>query len=468
MSSRPARCIVHVNEADAGGGAQVIARSMVQAARSAGRESWLLVNRKLTDDSAVLPLPDSGGGSVLWRGACRALARFSRRLPYRLGHPLERSARLAEQPVDAVDWMWGREPFHRPHTRKILELSPRSPDVLHAHNLHHGYFDLRVLPHVSRRVPLVLTLHDEWLLTGHCAGTMGCERWTTGCGQCPDLDRYPPLRRDNTAANWRRKADIFKDSRLFVSTPSQWLMARVDRSMVAPAIAERRVIPNGIDTAAFQAGDRAAARSRLRLPDDAHVVLFSANSMRSNAFKDYPTIRQAVRRLTQAFPDRDVILLALGDAGDDPEAADLDVRFLGLTNDQRLIQDAYHAADLYLHAAHTDNFPTTILEALASGLPVVATAVGGIPEQIRALDLPGCDTTNPHTVSGNETGVLVPHRDDGAMARAAETLLTQDDLRHRLSENARRDARDRYDLSVQTRAFMDWYDEIVDRFGRPT
>ncbi len=463
MRQPPAQRILHINEADAGGGAQVIARTMMQAARAADRESWLLVNRKLTEDPAVLPIPRSGGGPAAWRSTCQALAGLGDRLPGRPGRAFGRAARLAEQPFDALDWLWGREPFHRPLTRRLTEIAPGRPDLIHAHNLHHAYFDLRALPELSKRAPLVMTLHDEWLLTGHCAGTIGCDKWRHGCGGCPDLGRYPPLRRDRTAANWRRKAEIYKRSRLFVSTPSQWLMSRVEESMLAQGIAERRVIHNGIDTATFRTGDRQAARQRFDLPADAYVLLFAANGMKSNIYKDYPTIREALRQLTRTVPDRQVVLLALGDEAGDPEADGVDIRFLGLTNRQDVVRDAYKAADLYLHAARSDNFPTTILEALAAGRPVVATAVGGIPEQIRSLALPGSDTTQSTVPLEQATGTLVEKGDATAMAAASRALLTDPSLRSRLAANAARDAQDRFDIAVQTRAYLDWYDELVER-----
>src|SRR5437773_269549 len=75
-------------------------------------------------------------------------------------HPrLERLARAARDPHVAWDFVRGREDFRWPATRRLLDLSPGVPDVLHLHNLHGAYFDLRRLPRLAGAIPTVLTLH---------------------------------------------------------------------------------------------------------------------------------------------------------------------------------------------------------------------------------------------------------------------------------------------------------------------
>src|SRR5207249_2562667 len=135
-----------------------------------------------------------------------------------------RIAGALADPAARIDYHLGREDFRFPGTRELLSLTPEPPDVFHAHNLHGGYFDLRLLPALSRRSPFVLTLHDAWLLSGHCAHSLDCERWLGGCGACPDLSLYPAVKRDATAQNWQQKRRIYADARLHVATPSRWLM----------------------------------------------------------------------------------------------------------------------------------------------------------------------------------------------------------------------------------------------------
>ena len=151
---------------------------------------------------------------------------------------------------------------------------------MHMHNLHGGYFDLRELPYLTHRVPTVITLHDAWMLTGHCAHWFDCDRWRTGCGECPHLDTHPALLRDKSAFNWRRKRGIYERSDLRLATPAQWLADRIGESMLGVPTEEIRVIPQGIDLAVFRPGDRSLARRELGLDDDLFVALFVGNLTR--------------------------------------------------------------------------------------------------------------------------------------------------------------------------------------------
>ncbi len=121
----------------------------------------------------------------------------------------------------------------------------------------------------------------------------------------------------------------------------------------------------------------------------------------------------------------------------------------------------YQAADVYLHAARAENLATTILEALATGLPVVATAVGGIPEEVRSLaGAPGA-WNGPAIGADEATGVLVAPGDAAGMSAAAAAILGDDALRARLGANAARDAAERFDLERQLDDTIDWYREII-------
>jgi glycosyltransferase involved in cell wall biosynthesis len=310
--------------------------------------------------------------------------------------------------------------------------------------LHGRFFDLRALPGFD--MPIVFTLHDAWLLSGHCAHSFDCDRWRTGCGHCPDLRIYPAIRRDATAYNFRRKQRIYRQTRLYISTPCQWLMDKVQQSMLADSVIEAKVIPYGVDLDIFAPGDKSSARAMLNLPQDARILLFSASSIRKNDFKDYDTMRAAVKVVAEKTENERVIFLALGEDGPpEPLSPQVEIRFVPFVSDLNLIADYYRAADVYIHAARADTFPNAVLESLACGTPVIGSDVGGIPEE----------------VNHEKSGMLVPVGDAAAMAAGIIRLLEDDGLRASMGQNAASDARHRFDLSRQIDAHLNWYAEIV-------
>ncbi len=431
--------IVQVCTYDKGGGAENVARGLLSAYRERGYPAMLVVGRKLGDDPDVRELSE-GAPALRW---ARLRARLDRRL--------------------------GWEHFSFPATRRLPALVPDSPAVLHGHNLHGGflpgggYFDLRALPWLSSRVPVFLTLHDAWLLTGHCAHSLDCERWRTGCGSCPYLDLYPAVRRDATAHNFRRKRRIYRRSDLYVATPSRWLMERVEASMLRPAVREARVIPNGIDLKVFRPGDRDAARAALGLPPKATVLLSVANALSANPWKDYACLRRAVALAGERLSEGELVFVVLGDTPPDTSLGKARVLGYPFTDDLDRVRRTYQAADLFVHAAKAETFPTTVLEALASGVPVVATATGGTVEQVRSLDLDIASRAGLETLAGAKTatGVLVSEGEPGALAMAIATLLGNRNLYAAVAENAVRDARERFDLEKQAQAYLDWYHEAA-------
>lgn len=435
--------ILQVNTEDRGGGAANVAWGLFRGYRARGHEAWMAVGRRRFQDPNVFELPNEQSRNWwarLGREQSRRLFSSSARGAWRLGKTMG----LLSEPLRELERFCGREDFDFPATRKLLELTPNPPDVLHCHNLHGGYFDLRMLPALSNMLPLVWTLHDAWAVSGHCAHSFDCDRWQTGCGKCPDLGIPPSIPRDGTAYNWRRKGDIYGRSRVFVVTPSRWLMEKVERSMLRPLAS--RVIPYGIDLAVFRPGNREEARRQLKLPADALILVFAvAGEARTKVWRDYHTLEAAIRTVSTRYYDRRVIFLCLGSAEKTEMIGNAEARFIPYQHDQTIVATYYRAADIYVHAAKADTFPNVILEALACGTPVVASAVGGIPEQ----------------VEDGITGFLAAAGDPGAMANCIDQVFKDEILRRRMSAAAADSAHRRFDLNRQVDQYLKVYGEAI-------
>jgi glycosyltransferase involved in cell wall biosynthesis len=441
--------ILQVSTSDGRGGAEKVAYNLHRAYLARGYPAWLAVGYKRMDDDHVLIIPNDAYRSAwarFWLRAGWALDPLVRRVK-EAGRLQRWISKGVGQPRRLWTILQGHEDLDFPATWRLLDLVPERPDIVHCHNLHGGYFDLRALPWLSRQVPVVLTLHDAWLLSGHCAHSFDCERWKTGCGQCPDLSIYPAVKRDATAYNWRRKRDIYAQSRLYVATPSRWLMRKVEQSMLAPAVQEARVIPNGIDLSVFRtAADRGAVRAALGLPQDAKILLFAANGIRRSLWRDFEMMRSAVARVAERMGGQSVLFLALGEDAVPERIGRATVQFVPYQKDPKVVARYYQASDVYVHAARADTFPNTVLEALACGTPVVATAVGGIPEQ----------------VGEGRTGFLVSPGDADGMASRIVAILEGEDLRGRLIREAVRQAQERFGLERQVGEYFLWYHDILD------
>ena len=464
--------IAQLNTYDFAGGAERVSRELHREYVRRGEDSWLLVGCKRGSEEGVVEIPNTSARSRwarAWSAAANAVAplhhgqispswRVRRSLTRAIGEPDRSLARAL-----------GREDFDFPGSHRLSDLMPWPPDVIHAHNLHGavlpdgGYFDLRLLPTLSRSRPFVLTLHDAWLLSGHCGHSFECPRWEIGCGHCPDLTIYPAVRRDATAWNWQRKQRIYTESSLNLATPCTWLMRRVERSMLWAGVAEARVIPHGVDLTVFRpATDPDAVRRELGFPPGARVLLFAANGIRQNEWKDFRTLRAAVALVAERLRD-EVVFVALGERAPSEHLGRAEIRFVPYESDAYRVARYYQASHLYVHAALAETFPNSILEALACGVPVVASAVGGVPEQVNPIERRGGQAAA--NGRGAPTGALVEPRDPQALADAIELCLKDEALRRELGANAAADAAARFDLEREVDDYLAWYRELVERRG---
>jgi len=154
-----------------------------------------------------------------------------------------------------------------------------------------------------------------------------------------------------------------------ITAPSQWL-ADMSKKITGQ---ECVFLPNPIDLKIFSPGDRVAVRRRWGLPEEGLVILAGADSL-ADPRKGFDLLREgwgSARR-------HGCTLALFGRHGENRPGE----RYLGnLTTDEEMVA-AYRAADLYVHPARMENAPCTIQESLACGTPVLAFAVGGIPEMV--------------------------------------------------------------------------------------
>lgn len=431
--------ILQVSTSDTGGGAERVALDLHAEYRARELDASLALGMVTAGCAGCVEIPNDAYRSTLTRAIVGRLPEPSSGAALRV----RQLGRAVAEPVRALRHLRGRDDFDYPATAHLAELVTPSPDVLHLHNVHGGYFDLGALPELSARTPTVVTLHDTWLLSGHCAYSLDCDQWLGGCGSCPYPANPPAMHRDASAANWRAKRDIMRRSRLHVVGPSRWILDEATRSILAPAMVSTTLIRNGVDQTVFRPGDRKAARASLGLPSDALVIMFAANSL-TNAYKDFPTLLAALPRVAERTA-RPVILLALGGKEPLPGLDERSVRLVPYTTDRTLLAEHLHAADVFVHATRADNYPLTTLEAQSCGVPVVVTDVGGAAETV----VPGV------------TGCTYPPGDTEALSRVLGELLGDDERRARMGDAALGHAAVHHSASRMADEYLGLYGRIL-------
>lgn len=225
-------------------------------------------------------------------------------------------------------------------------------------------------------------------------------------------------------------------------------MDQVEKSVITTGVIDARVINNGIDTRLFKPAPKEQARLALSLPMDARILMFvSAKKIKNHPFKDYRTISESLQIVEKKVePSLPVLLLALGQEGQTEKKGNVEIRFLPYVKERSDMALIYQAADLYVHAAKADVFPNSVLEALACGTPVVATAVGGIPEQ----------------VEDGQSGILTKPADPNDMANAILSLLENDPLRSKMGNFAAEIVQKKFTLDHQVKQYLEWYQQILE------
>lgn len=318
------------------------------------------------------------------------------------------------------------------------------PDIIHLHNVHGYYLNLeilfRYLKESNRRI--IWTLHDCWTFTGHCSHFeyIGCNKWQTGCYKCEQLNEYPKsMGKDNSVFNYAKKKELFTGfENLTLVTPSQWLKDRVSQSFMKEY--HTIVVPTGIDLDTFSPVEEAV--------DEDNLIFNLRNSLNirgkklllgvANPWRERKGLLQ-FETLAKTIDDNYVIvLLGLNDS----QLNELPESIVGLahTDSVRELAALYSMADIYVNLTLEDTFPTTNLEALACGTPVVTFKAGGAAESI--------DDT---------CGIAVERNSIQGVVAAIDKILSQRGINYTV-ENCLRRARI-YDREYR---FMEYIQEVYE------
>jgi glycosyltransferase involved in cell wall biosynthesis len=413
--------ILHLSTTDIQGGAARGAFWLHKALQQQGVDSAMFVDRKYSDDATVL-------------SRTGALARAGSKIRSRLDRmPLARYD-MTQDSFWSVGWV--------PHSieRVVRRIDP---DIVHLHWIGDGFMPIGALARLD--YPIVWTLRDMWSFTGGCHYTAGCDRYSVGCGACPQLRSSNPM--DLSARVRQRKQRGWRDVDLWLVPISGWL---ADCARASTLFDEHpiEVIPNGVDTKRFRAHDMAAARAHWDLPQDRRLILFGGIDPLRDPRKGFAELVQALKHLANQCWSERAMLVVFGakPEGELPDCG-LPARFVGhISNDDDLSR-LCAAADVMATPSLQEAFGKTLIEAMACGTPVVAFNTGG------PVDI----------VAHGENGYLATPGDTADFAAGLAWCLADERRRDDLSERARVTAEQQFDIAVVAARYRALYTRILTR-----
>lgn len=249
------------------------------------------------------------------------------------------------------------------------------PDVVHLHNLHNNFIHLNMLLRylAKRDIATVVTMHDCWYFTGGCTHytSIGCQKWQTGCGQCPAWKKFPSWFFDTTA-------DVIKDRYKFFSAiprltlvgVSEWTADEASKSMLSHSHICH--IHNGYDLSVFfpspsNKREEQGISNRFVLLGPANKWLLPVNR---------PTLDCFIENMKD-----DMALVLFGNPNKSDSLPDKIIQ-LGYTNSRQEMAELYSMADVFVNCSREDTLSSINVESQACGTPVVTYDNTGLKETV--------------------------------------------------------------------------------------
>ena len=261
----------------------------------------------------------------------------------------------------------------------LKALKKEAPDLIHLNIINDQNINIPMLVKYTNRndIPVVWTMHDCRAFTGRCAyfDEINCNKWQNGCGNCPQKELYMPTWIDSSHKEWEiRKKWHTAFKNLTIVTPSIWLSQFVHQSFFKRKIT--KVIYNGINLDKFSTKANINVRKLYDIKDGIHLILgVSANWEFRKGIKYFIELSRIIT------PKYKIVLI-----GNMPsiikEKLPSNILHIEQTTNVQELAAWYQIASVFINPTLADNFPTTNIEALASGTPVITFKTGGSIEAI--------------------------------------------------------------------------------------
>ena len=349
-----------------------------------------------------------------------------------------------------------------PYKYDINQFLKYKPDIIHFHDGQANSYDVRTLKKLSEKTAVVFSLHDLWLFTGHCGVPLDCNKFIDGCGDCPNLLLPPEIHYDNTKTALKYKYNEIIESDINFLTHSKWVKSTVNSVKHLRNKIKTDFIKYSIDIDKFKPKNKEKIREEYNISKNSFIIITNAVGISSNPYKDFDTLQKAFQMLIKE-KKKDILLIVIGDK---------EINFKQLSNKENFLffnpipqsdslVDLYTISDLYVHSSNIETWGLAISEAFSCGLPVIASSVGAISEQVYGLDRNHLnDKINNYTIE-YANGFLFERKNILMLFEMIKWIMSNKDARRYLKKNARKHAINKLNIKNNVSLYLNYYKKIL-------
>ena len=415
--------VLIVNTSERIGGAAIAAGRLVEALKNNGIKAKMLVREKQTDRLSVIELKRNW-----WRVWQFIWERIL----------IWKENRFKKHNLFAVDIA---------NTGTDITTIPefQAADIIHLHWINQGMLSLNDIRKILLSgKPVVWTMHDMWPCTGICHHARECDKYHQECHHCPYIYKGGG-KKDLSNQVFKKKKEIYQSAPVTFVTCSRWLKERAGQSALlnGHTIVD---IPNPISTGLFKPQNSLAARNKMELPTDKKLILFGSVKV-TDKRKGIDYFVESCKLLAEMHPElkEELGVVVYGKNSEQLKPLiPFQVYALDYISNEKDLVNIYNAVDLYVTPSLEENLPTTIMEAMACGVPCVGFNVGGIPEMIDHL----------------HNGYVAEYKSAEDLANGIIWTLSESEYQS-LSEEACRKAVSNYSESIVAKKYIDIYNKIT-------
>lgn len=332
-----------------------------------------------------------------------------------------------------------------PFTSKILYNNIfRDADVAHYHMIHNHVVSLLDLPELFESKPSLWTIHDPWVITGHCVHPLECNKWKTGCGNCHRLnDLAFPMDIDQTKSLWKIKRQVFQtiQDKVDIVVSSDWMLKLLKESPLTCNFKRVHKIPFGVDIKKYDAVNKVDVRKKLGISSESIVIGFRNEE---NIYKGVRYIEEALKGMTV---DEKITILTVGRGILEEEIKrKFTVIELGWQGEEGMLQ-FFSSIDIFLMPSIAESFGMMAIEAMAARCAIIVfnnTALEGIVEAPKG-------------------GIAVPYKNADSLKKAIIELIENRWKLEEYANNSYRIAKQKYKYETYVERHIDLYHEVLKR-----